>query len=223
MTIRLWGRPTSARTQKVLLALAELGLDYELILASGTMGAGGHVAKGNQPFGIVDSPEYRAINPNGTIPTIDIDGFVLWESNAIVQYLGMTYDAAKFYASDGKIFASASRWMLWENNELISPMHNYVKHTIRFPAAQRDPEIVTAAREALIAAWRIVDDQLAQTSHIADDAWTLGDIPMTIRAHRWFLLDVPAPSFPNLERYYKSVAARPSFAAIADPAMHLAG
>ena len=54
MTIRLWGRPTSARTQKVLLALAELGLDYELILASGTMGAGGHVAKGNQPFGIVD-------------------------------------------------------------------------------------------------------------------------------------------------------------------------
>jgi glutathione S-transferase len=135
----------------------------------------------------------------------------------------MTYDAAKFYASDGKIFASASRWMLWENNELISPMHNYVKHTIRFPAAQRDPDIVTAAREALIAAWRIVDDQLARTSHIADDAWTLGDIPMTIRAHRWFLLDVPAPSFPNLERYYKSVAARPSFAAIADPAMHLAG
>lgn len=223
MTIRLWGRPTSARTQKVLLAMAELGLDHELILASGTMGDGGHVAKGNQPFGVVDTPEYRAMNPNGTVPTIDDAGYILWESNAIVQYLGMTYGAEPFYGADAQIFGSASRWMLWENNELIPPMHNYVKHTIRFPEADRDPAVVERSRDALIAAWRIVDAQLSQTAHIADDRWTMGDIPMTIRVHRWHLLGVRAPEFPHIARYYDQIRGRPSFATIADPKMHLAG
>jgi glutathione S-transferase len=223
MTIKLWGRPTSARTQKVLLALAELGFDYDLILASGTMGAAGHVAKGNQPFGIVDTDDYLAMNPNGTIPTLEIDGFVLWESNAIVQYLGMRFAPHAFYADTAEVFGSASRWMLWENNELIGPMHNYVKHTIRFPVAQRDPEVVAQSRAALIAAWAIVDAQLSTRQYIAADSWTMGDIPMTIRLHRWFLLNVPSPAFPNLQRYYDLVAARPSFAAIADPEMHLAG
>ena len=223
MIIKLWGRPTSARTQKVLLALAELCFEYELILASGTMGAAGHVSKGNKPFGIVDTDGYLAMNPNGTIPTIDIDGFVLWESNAIVQYLGMRFAPGDFYTDTAEVFGSACRWMLWENNELIEPMHNYVQHTIRFPVEQRDPEIVAQSRAALIAAWRIVDAQLGKTQYVAADTWTMGDIPMTIRMHRWFLLDVPAPEFPNLQRYYEQVATRPSFQAVEDPNMHLAG
>ena len=61
--LKLWGRHSSARTQKVLLALAELGLDFEMILASATMGPDGHVAKGNTAYGVVDTPEYRAMNP----------------------------------------------------------------------------------------------------------------------------------------------------------------
>jgi glutathione S-transferase len=223
MSIKLWGRPSSARTQKVLLALAELELEFEFILASATMGPTGHVAKGNQAYGIVDTPAYRAMNPNGTVPTIDDDGYVLWESNAIVQYLAMTYDPARFFGGDAKVFASASRWMMWENNELIGPMHTYVKHTIRFPEDQRDPKLVEAARAQLIAAWNIVDDQLGRTKHIADDSWTMGDIPMTIRVHRWHLLEVDAPGFPNIARYYDQVRDRASFDAIADPQMHLIG
>lgn len=223
MAIKLWGRPSSARTQKVLLALAELGLEFEFILASATMGPSGHVAKGNTSYGVVDTPEYLAMNPNGTIPTLDDDGYVLWESNAIVQYLGMTYDPDGFFQSDPKVFASASRWMLWENNELIAPMHNYVKHTIRFPEEQRDTKVVDAARSQLIKAWKIVDAQLGRTRHIAADAWTMGDIPMTIRVHRWNLLEVEAPNFPNITRYYDDVRKRAGFAAIADPEMHLAG
>lgn len=223
MTIKLWGRHSSARTQKVLLALAELGLDYDLILASATMGPKGHIEKGNEVYGVVDTPEYRAMNPNGTVPTIDDGGFVLWESNAIVQYLGMTYDPALFYGGSIQRFASASRWMLWENNELIGPMHNYVKHTIRFPEELRDPALVEESRKKLISAWKIVDDQLGRTRYIAADDWSMGDIPMTIRVHRWHLLKVDAPSFPNIERYYADLRSRPAFEAIADPQMHLIG
>lgn len=137
--LRLWGRPTSARTQKVLWTLAEIGLDFELILASRTMGPGGHVSKGNKPYGIVDTPEYRAKNPNGRVPTIEDGGFVLWESNSIVRYLAMQYAPDLLYGGDVKTFASASRWVDWENNELLPPQHELVMQLVRLPQAERDP------------------------------------------------------------------------------------
>lgn len=223
MAIELWGRPSSARTQKVLLALAELELDFTFTLASATMGPAGHAAKGNAVYGVVDTPDYLAMNPNGTVPTINDGGTILWESNAIVQYLAMTYDPALFFGGDAGVFASASRWMMWENNELIPPMHNYVKHTIRLPNAQRDPALVADARDKLARAWAIVDDQLSKTKHIAADAWTMGDIPITIRVHRWALLNDGRIAHANIARYYEQVRSRASFEAIADPQMHLAG
>ena len=223
MAMELWGRPSSARTQKVLLALAELKLDFEFTLASATMGSGGAVAKGNAAYGVVDTPEYRTMNPNGTVPTIRDGGFVLWESNAIVQYLAMTYDPALFYGNDAQLFASASRWMMWENNELIPPMHTYVRHTIRLPEDQRDKGIADESREKLARAWEIIDGQLGKTSHIAGERWSLGDVPLTIRVHRWALLNEGHIEHANIARFYDRVRERASFSAIADPQMHLAG
>ena len=75
-----------------MLALSELDLTYEFTLASATMGPEVSVSKGKAPFGIVGTSDYLEKNPNGTIPTISDGGFVLWESNAIVQYLGMKYN-----------------------------------------------------------------------------------------------------------------------------------
>lgn len=70
----------------MLWTLAEIGMDFEFILASPTMGPGGHVSKGNKPYGVVDTPEYDAMNPNRTVSMIDDNGFILWESNSIVRY-----------------------------------------------------------------------------------------------------------------------------------------
>ena len=78
MAIKLYGRPTSARTQKVMLALAELGLEYNYILASATMGPTGSVAKGGRPFGVVNTRKYLEMNPTSTIPTLDDNGYILW-------------------------------------------------------------------------------------------------------------------------------------------------
>ena len=223
MTFKLWGRPSSARTEKVMLALAELGIDYELVLASATMGPDGSVAKGSKPFGAVDTPQYLAMNPNGTIPTIEDNGFILWESNSIVQYLGMKYDPNLFYGNDTEIFASAARWMMWENNHLISPMHDLVLQTVRLPIEKRDVLKTEKARVRLIEELKIVNQQLSISEFIAADRWTMGDIPMTIRCHRWHLLDIERPNMPHLKRYYEAVKKRPSFNSIADPMMHIDG
>ncbi len=66
--LKLWGRVNSINVQKVLWALAELKVPYERTDAG-------------LQFGVVNEPFYRRINPNGRVPTIEDDGFVLWESD----------------------------------------------------------------------------------------------------------------------------------------------
>ncbi len=222
--LRLWGRPSSARTQKVLWTLSEIGLEFDFVLASATMGPGGHVSKGNHPFGIVDSPEYRSLNPTGRVPTIDDDGFVLWESNSIVRYLAMQHAPDLLYGNDIRTFASASRWLDFENNELLPPQHELAMHLIRLPEAQRDPAAVEHARLAFVKALAIVETQLGRTRFMCGERFTYGDIGVGIRVHRWHLFGLDGPSVPNVARFYAEIQARPGFQRwTADPAHHLEG
>src|ERR1700712_2283104 len=69
----VWGRNTSSNVMKVLWGLGELGLAFERIDVGGA-------------FGKTDTAEYRAMNPNGVVPTLQEDDFTLWESNAILRY-----------------------------------------------------------------------------------------------------------------------------------------
>ena len=222
--LKLWGRPTSGRTQKVLWTLAEIDLPFELIQASGEMGPGGHVSKGNKPFGVVDTPEYRAKNPNGRIPTIDDDGFVLWESNSIVRYLAMQYAPDLLYGNDVKTFASASRWLDWENNELLPPQHDMVMHLIRLPEEKRDPQKLERARLDFVKRLAIMEDQLSRTRYMCGERFTYGDIAVGLRVHRWRLFALECPPFPAIERWYKEVTSRPAFHVwTAAPENHLEG
>lgn len=222
--LTLWGRPSSGRTQKVLWTLAEIGLDFRFILASATMGPGGHVSKGNTPFGVVDTPDYRAKNPNGRVPTIDDDGFVLWESNSIVRYLAMQYAPDLLYGNDIRTFASASRWLDWENNELLPPQHEMAMHLIRLPDNQRDVHELDLACRAFYKALHIMEAQLAQTRFICGERFTYGDIALGLRVHRWYLFALPSPKVPQVERWYREIQTRPAFHKwTADPAHHLEG
>ena len=72
--LKVWGRNNSINVQKVLWTCAELGVAFERIDAGGA-------------FGVTKDPSYLAMNPNGLVPTLDDDGFILWESNTIVRYL----------------------------------------------------------------------------------------------------------------------------------------
>jgi len=64
--IKVWGRVNSVNVKKALWALEELGLKYERTDAG-------------MRFGVVDTPEYRKMNPMGLVPTLEDDGFIMWE------------------------------------------------------------------------------------------------------------------------------------------------
>ena len=70
----LWGRATSSNVMKVIWLLEELNLPYDRIDVGGS-------------YGKTETPEYRAMNPTGLVPTLQEDHFTLWESNAILRYI----------------------------------------------------------------------------------------------------------------------------------------
>src|SRR5260370_1546277 len=96
--IKLWGRTNSLNVQKVLWTLAELDLAYERTDAG-------------MKFGVVNTPAYRAMNPNGLVPTIADDGFILWESNVIVRYLAAKYCLEGLCPAHRRERFSAERWL----------------------------------------------------------------------------------------------------------------
>src|SRR5437762_13717017 len=109
LMIKVWGRTNSINVQKVLWTLTELDLNYERIDAG-------------LKFGVVDTPAYRAMNPNGLVPTIDDDGFVLWESNVIVRYLATKHGFGTLRPEDSRDRFSAERRMDWQQPTLNPPI-----------------------------------------------------------------------------------------------------
>ena len=221
--IRIWGRPTSICTMRALWALTEAGLPYELTLASGTMGPQGHVSKGGPAFGFVDSPEYRAMNPNGTIPTIDDDGFVLWESIAIVQYIALKHAPERLYGVDPQAFARASSWMSWTNEKLEPLLHVLVMQLVRLAPEQRRAEALEGARTAILKPLAILDAQLSRTAWIAGEAFSMGDIPTGCAVRRWLAFDLERPAMPHLEAWQARLGERDGFRRHVLPAAHHLG
>ena len=106
----VWGRATSSNVMKAIWALEEFGLPYERIDVGGS-------------FGKTDTPEYRAMNPTGLVPTLQEDDFTLWESNAICRYLCHAHAAAIDAVAAGAARAgNVDRWMDAQQTLLNRPM-----------------------------------------------------------------------------------------------------
>ena len=209
--LKLWGRPTSGRTQKVLWTLEEIGLKFDFIMASATMGPGGHVSKGNQPFGVVNTPEYRAKNPNGRVPTIDDGGFVLWESNSIVRYLAGKHQNRTLEPADLKVRARAQMWMDWQLSVMAPAITPVFWNLIRTPPEKRDPKAIEAGKEKTVTAAKMMDAQLGKTKFMAGNEFSYGDIPLGIMIYRYMQLIPERAATPNLDRWYAAISGRAAF------------
>ena len=132
--LRIWGRTNSLNVQKALMALEEIGRPYARIDAG-------------LAYGVNDTPAFRAMNPNGLVPVIDDEGFVLWESNAIVRYLASAYAPGVLWPLDARERAGAERWMDWQLTLLLAPLNAMFVPLVRNPGSG-DPAAMAAARSA---------------------------------------------------------------------------
>ena len=209
--IRIWGRPTSICTQRVLWACVEAGVEFELTLASGTMGPNGHVSTGAEPFGKVNDAWYRAMNPNGTVPVIDDGRHVLWESNAIVTYLALEYGAETLVAGASGNLARALQWMSWTNEHLEPRLHTLVMELSRLREDLRTPGAAEEADRQIAPALEILDTHLSANDFVSGKRFSMGDIPTGTAAHRWKVFARSGPRTPHLDAWLARLGRREGF------------
>jgi len=197
--LKIWGRTTSINVQKVLWCCAELGLKFDRVDAGGK-------------FGVNNTPEYLAMNPNGLVPTISDDGFILWESHAILRYLSQKHGKGTLWPNDDKVCADADRWMEWYSTTLWNNLRPVFWNLVRVEPDKRDLESVEASRKKMADNLRIVEHNLAGRPYVAGNAFSMGDIPMGVALHRWFLLPIERPAYPKIAGYYERLKQRPGFA-----------
>lgn len=200
--LKVWGRVNSVNVKKVLWMLDEVGVPYER-------------ADAGMEHGVVDTPDYRTMNPNGRVPTIEDGGFVLWESNSILRYLAMKHGSA-LYSADPAARASADRWMDWQLSTLSGAERGLFWGLVRTPPDKRDMASVMASAKAAGACWAMLDAHIAKHGgpYIDGAAMTIADIVLGCYARRWFGEEVRVegmPHFPALAAWYAKVGERPGF------------
>ena len=196
--LKILGRKTSSNVQKVLWCCEEGGIPFKREDIGGTFG-------GN------NTPEYLARNPNGLVPTIDDDGFVLWESNAIVRYLAAKHAMGTLYPADLAHRADADRWMDWQQTTLAPPMGILFRGMLKSPPDDIEPAQMEGAKQKAGAAFRILDAQLAKHPFVAGRGLTMGDIALGNAVHRWFVLPMARPELPHLQKWYERLCERPAY------------
>ena len=183
--LKIIGRKTSSNVQKVLWVCGELNLPFEREDLGG-------------PFGGNDTARYRALNPNGKVPTIVVQDFVLWESNSCTRYLSARHGADTLYPDNLKTRSSAERWMDWQISTVSPTLVPVFWGLIRTPPKERNAEEIEKARKKLSANLSILDTHLKNSKYIAGESFTMGDIPIGITAYRWFNMEMEREPYQDL-------------------------
>ncbi|SMF07556.1 glutathione S-transferase family protein [Pseudogulbenkiania subflava] len=197
--LKIWGRLNSLNVKKVVWCAAELGLPFERIDAGG-------------PFGGLDTPDFLARNPNGTIPLIDDDGFTLWESNAIVRYLAAKYGHGSLYPDDLQQRADADRWMDWQATVFNPALVPAIYNLLRVAPEQRNQEAIDTARVKVDRLAGLLEQHLTGRTWLTGERFTMADIALGCSVHLWLNLPLERTPRSELERWYTALRARPASA-----------
>lgn len=196
--IKIWGRRNSFNVQKVMWALGELGLDHEHIDAGG-------------PFGVVDAPEYLAMNPNGLVPTLEDKGVAIWESHTILRYLAAEYGKGSLWPEDALARTQTDRWIDWTQSALGQSFMHLFWLSYRTPVDQQRYSAIANAIQRNRTEFQMLDQHLETQDFIAGDQLTMGDIPAGCTLYRYFNLDTPRTKLPNVEAWYARLQERPAY------------
>ncbi|MDT3381606.1 glutathione S-transferase [Labrys neptuniae] len=196
--LKIWGRTNSSNVKKVLWCVEELGLTYERIDAGGA-------------FGVVNDPAYRALNPNGLVPCIEDDGFVLWESNAIVRYLAEGDAERRLVPATRQAKASAERWMDWTTSTIAGPFRDVFWNVVRRTAQDRVETELSRGLDSCSRLLAIADKALAGQPYLSGDKFGIGDIPLGCLAYGWFNMPIERPDLPHLAAWYERLTERPAY------------
>ncbi|MGH8741701.1 MAG: glutathione S-transferase family protein [Burkholderiales bacterium] len=200
--LKIWGRTNSVNVKKALWAAEELGVPYQRIDAG-------------MEHGVTRTPEYLRMNPNSLVPTIDDEGFVLWESHSIVRYLCAKHGAGTLWPTELKARADAERWMDWAF-AFQSAMRNVFWGLIRTPPEKRDASAIEEGRQKSAALLAVAERTLSGRPYLGGAAFTMADIPLGCEVQRWMRVPIERPPFPAVAAWFDRLRERPAFRKLVD-------
>ena len=192
--LRIYGLART-RAFRALWIAKELGLDYEHIpVEIGEAGA--------------RRPDYLALNPNGRLPTIDDNGFVLWESLAITLYLAKKHATGTLYPASLEGEAEAWKWSLWAVQEVDRGVNIWSLHAVRLPPEDRDPQKLAEALKVIDAPFKVLNGALAGRRYLLGNEFTVADLNVTAVISR--AIDMDLSALPHLGAWLKRCLERPA-------------
>jgi glutathione S-transferase len=207
--LQIWGRLSSINVRKVVWCAQELDLSFQRTEAGGR-------------FGVVQTPAYRALNPNALVPTVEDDGVRLWESNVIVRYLCARHASGSFYPEPLAARFDAERWMDWQQTTLNPAGRDAFIQWVRTPAERRDAAAAQRSAQGTESLLALLEAYLDARAWMCGDRFTMADIPIGCELHRWFGLPAALysrPAWPRLERYFAALRDRPAARGVLDLAL----
>jgi glutathione S-transferase len=163
---------------------------------------------------------FLKLNPNGLVPLLVVDGTPIFESTAILVYLGETYGVEKgLYPAPGLKRAETLKWVIWANVGLTDPLSRWGRNTASYiPAEQQNAKAAEAAKSDLAAAMQVLDDALAGKSYLVDDKFSLADLAVGSYFGYLRFLGYDISPFKNVQAWADRCLGRPAAMKAMNPA-----
>ena len=196
MALKIYGVARS-RAFRTLWMAKELGLDYEHLKVD---------------FATCETrtPAHLALNPNGHVPVIDDDGFILWESMAINLYLAKKYGRDGFYPARRVDEARAWPWSFWGMTEVERPVLTALFNRAILPEGQRDAAAADAAEKTLAQPLRVLDGALAPAPYLLGQSFTVADLNVASILAWARPAQIDMSAFPKVAEWLRICAERPA-------------
>ncbi len=192
--LRIYGIARTRAFRPLWMAM-ELGIDYQhLPIEIGDAGA--------------RSLEYLAMNPNGRLPVIVDDGFVLFESLAITLYLAKKHANGTLYPATLEGEAKAWQWSFWAIAEVDRGVNIWSLHAVRLPPAERNAALREEALQVIAAPFKVLDAAVVKQPYLLGDNFTVADLNVAAVINR--AVDMDLSTVPNLKAWLMRCLERPA-------------
>ena len=187
-------------------ALEELGVPYEKVKIDLRKGDG-------------QKPEYLALNPNGKVPLIVHDGTPIYESIAIIAYLGETFGVEKgLFPSPGPRRGEALQWLAWANVTLGEAQWRYQRNTNeRIPKEQHNEKAAEAAKADVDKLLGILDHALQGKTFLVGESFSLVDMHLSGYVGYLGMIGFDVAKWPTIGAWLKVCTSRPAHGRVMSP------
>ncbi len=200
--MKLHGFSMSPNTRRALVALEEHGVAYELVPVD--------LMSGEQK-----TEAYRALNPTGRVPTLVDGDLILWESNAILEYLTAAHPEKGLGPVSPRDAGEIARWMFMNAAHLSPNVARIFAHTIRLPPEKRLPQLVDEARVEVDKSLGALEKRLAGRTWLAE-RFSNAEISIAPTLVNAPMLQIDLSRFLAVQAWMGRITGRPSWKKIYD-------